>query len=122
MHLFIDYINSQIGLFSDQDLIVRSLDRDKTRLSEDLKGLLEENKLSLDQVESVSIATKGAKFSDVRAAVIVSKLLQKYTSLPLFVHEGEEVSHESLKALIKTKPRELVQAEYSAPPSISTKQ
>ncbi len=119
MHLVIDYINHQIGLFSETELLVSPLEREKKRLSEDLKDLLEGHNLGLDQIESVCIATKGARFSDVRAAVVVSNLLQKYKSLPLFVHEGEEVTHESLIALVKTKPRELVQAEYSAPPSIS---
>lgn len=119
MHIVIDYVSGHIGAFDGKSLNFVEMNRDEKRLPQQIQELLDEYGIELGGIQSVILATKGARFSDVRAATVVANLLAAYKNIPLYEAEPENLSVEYLQTLVQTMPKQHIEPEYSAPPSIS---
>ena len=119
MHLIIDYSRLQVGGFDGKNILLKPIFRDEERLPEQIQDFLEQNNLTISSLQSVIIATKGARFSDVRAATVTANLLAYFKSLALYELDSDCLDAKELNKLLQSPPKIFIEPQYSSPPSIT---
>ena len=122
MYLFLDAVGRRLGLCKEGGSVSWSdLEAEDDRFPDLLKHALPQRE-SLKMVEAIVVAQEGARFSDVRAAVVVANGLHFTHGIPVYDLRSQPIPEACTRSWLESLSShpDGIKASYFAPPSIST--